>query len=230
MFLGFAYVGKTQILNTDFRYLFDDLIRMKCNLSLIVPQIMHSLAKLLSNGNSLESLKALCCSGASIAPEVLKAFMARGIGVSIAYTMTETCGVGTFHVVNESGKYSSVGKPGKDMEILIQDGEICFRGDSVSPGYYKNPKATAEVVQDGWLHSGDLGYMDEDGYIYITGRKKNLIILASGENVSPEGLEALLLKNSSIREVLVKEKNDRSARRFIAICRNRMRSKRISIR
>ena len=90
----------------------------------------------------------------------------------------------------------------------MDDGELCIRGDSVMMGYYKDPEGTAEVIDpEGWLHTGDLARIDERGYIYLTGRKKNVIILGSGENVSPEELEALLDKCPAVTESLVREEN-----------------------
>ena len=76
------------------------------------------------------------------------------------------------------------------------------------PGYYKNEKETKEVLIDGWLHTGDLGMVDDEGYYYITGRKKNLIILSNGENISPEELESKIQACHLVKEVIVKEKNN----------------------
>ena len=90
---------------------------------------------------------------------------------------------------------------------LEPDGELCIRGDSIMLGYYKDPEATAEVLDaDGWFHTGDLARVDEDGFYYITGRKKNIIILDNGENVSPEELENLLSKCEAVKECIVREK------------------------
>ncbi len=75
---------------------------------------------------------------------------------------------------------------------IAEDGELCMRGDSIMLGYYKDPEATAEVIDaDGWVHTGDIARQEEDSYYYLTGRKKNLIILDSGENISPEELEGI---------------------------------------
>ena len=119
-----------------------------------------------------------------------------GMMITQVYGMTETCGDGIINYAQDEKHIRSAGKPDDHCEYKIaEDGELCIRGGCVMLGYYKDPAATAEVVDaDGWLHTGDLARADEEGYYYITGRKKNLIILDSGENVSPEELESLLAK------------------------------------
>ena len=93
-------------------------------------------------------------------------------------------------------------------EYKLDDGELCMRGDPIMLGYYKDPEGTAEVIDaDGWFHTGDIARVEEDGYMYLTGRKKNVIILDSGENVSPEELEKLLVPCADIQECIVKEKD-----------------------
>ena len=101
-----------------------------------------------------------------------------------------------------------MGKPDDHAEYKLDEtGEICIRGGCVMLGYYKDPEATAEVLDaDGWFHTGDLARVDEDGFYYITGRKKNIIILDNGENVSPEELEDLLSKCGAVKECIVREK------------------------
>ena len=89
----------------------------------------------------------------------------------------------------ENNKKGSIGKPLENAEIRFENGEILVKGSSVMKGYYQMPDETAETLKDGWLHTGDKGYMDEDGYLFINGRVKNLIILSNGENVSPEEIE-----------------------------------------
>jgi long-chain acyl-CoA synthetase len=98
----------------------------------------------------------------------------------------------------------SVGQivPGIDARVT-DEGEIVFRGDLVMKGYYNDKEATDLVLQDGWYHTGDLGYIDKDGFITLTGRKKNLIILSNGENISPEELEMDLARDEAVQEVLV---------------------------
>ncbi|MBQ1388605.1 MAG: AMP-binding protein, partial [Clostridia bacterium] len=101
-------------------------------------------------------------------------------------------------------KTDSVGKIVNGCEVKIVDGEIWAKSKSVMKGYYKNPEETAKsLTPDGWLMTGDLGYKDDDGFLYITGRKKNLIILSNGENVSPEELENQFAFFMPIKEMVV---------------------------
>ena len=103
----------------------------------------------------------------------------------------------------KNNKKGSIGKPLENAEIRFENGEILVKGSSVMKGYYQMPDETAETLKDGWLHTGDKGYMDEDGYLFINGRVKNLIILSNGENVSPEEIENKLALNPLIGEVIV---------------------------
>ena len=99
----------------------------------------------------------------------------------------------------------AVGQLIDNCEAKTVDGELWVRGSSVMQGYYKMPEETAATLEDGWLKTGDLGYVDEEGFVYLTGRKKNLIITKNGENVSPEELENKLGVERLIQEVLVRE-------------------------
>ena len=103
-------------------------------------------------------------------------------------------------------KKGSVGKLMPNCEAKVVNEEIWVRGSSVMMGYYKMPEETAETLEDGWLKTGDLGYVDEDNFVFITGRRKNLIILANGENVSPEEIENQLSREDLVKEILVREK------------------------
>ena len=133
--------------------------------------------------------------------------MKNGFYINQCYSMTELAGYGLLNVTQEGDHLRALGKPDGFCEVKVgETGEICVRGGCVMLGYYKNPEATAETIdKDGWLHTGDLARVDEEGYYYMTGRKKNLIILDSGENVSPEELEKLLGKCDAIKECIVKE-------------------------
>src|SRR5437868_4138501 len=131
-----------------------------------------------------------CVTGAApIAKEILEFFYACGVPIMEGYGMTETS---TAAVCNtpEEFRFGSVGKPFRGVEVKIaDDGEILLRGENIFKGYYKNDDATREALVDGWLHTGDLGRTDEDGFLYITGRKKDIIITAGGKNITPANLE-----------------------------------------
>ena len=128
--------------------------------------------------------------------------------ISQLYGSTETTGGGLINFAEDAKHIGSIGKDDGHCEIKLENGELCMRGGDVMLGYYKDPEGTAEVVDaEGWFHTGDLARVDEDGYYFLTGRKKNVIILDSGENVSPEELEKLLAPCADIRECIVKEKD-----------------------
>ena len=99
----------------------------------------------------------------------------------------------------------AVGQLLPNCEARTVEGELWVRGSSVMQGYYKMPEETEEALEDGWLKTGDLGYVDGEGFVYLTGRKKNLIITKNGENVSPEELENRLSQNRLVKEILVRE-------------------------
>lgn len=153
-------------------------------------------------------MKAFIAGGAAIDPKVIEDFEAMGIPMIQGYGMSENSPI---IAVNHDrySKAASAGKPmpGTDVRIIDSDedgiGEIICRGPSVMMGYYENPEATAEVLQNGWLHTGDLGYIDKDGFVYVTGRRKTVIVTKGGKNIFPEEVEAVLEENDLIQEVLV---------------------------
>ncbi len=155
-------------------------------------------------------LKKIVCGGASLSPEYVKGFEELGINLVQGYGITECSplvSVCPFHWK----KYASVGPAVHDVEVRIDkenpddtEGEIIVRGPNVMKGYYKAPELTAEVLDaEGWFSTGDIGYVDEDGFIYITGRKKNIIILENGKNVFPEELEEHIYKIDLVAECIV---------------------------
>jgi long-chain acyl-CoA synthetase len=145
----------------------------------------------------------LITGAAPISTEVIEFFYACGVPVLEGYGMTETCAAATLNTLKEV-RVGSVGRPLPGTEVtLAGDGEILMRGPHVFKGYHRNEAATAEVMSaDGWLHSGDLGEI-VDGYLQITGRKKDLIITSSGKNVSPEALESALRETRWISQAIV---------------------------
>ncbi len=157
-------------------------------------------------------LTRIVSGGAPLNVRLYEGFKDFGVEVINGYGITETSPVLAINRM-ELNKPESVGYIVAGEEVKIEnpdengDGEICVRGSSVMLGYYKDEERTAESLRDGWFYTGDKGFLDEDDHVYINGRIKNLIILANGENVSPEELEGMLYENEAILECLVYEKD-----------------------
>ena len=154
-------------------------------------------------------LELIICGGAKLDEEIIRTFDSLGITILNGYGITE-CSPLISANRNEYRKPGSVGTPILACRVKIDDpdengeGEICVKGPNVMLGYFNNPEATAEVFdKNGFFHTGDYGKLDEEGWIYITGRKKNLIILSNGKNVYPEEIEADLQKVEGVSEVVV---------------------------
>ena len=140
---------------------------------------------------------------APISPDVLKFFNAIGLPLVEGYGQTEGTGVTS---VSQKGrlKIGKVGQPLPGVQVKIaEDGEILVKGPGIFKGYFKNPEATAETLKDGWLHSGDVGVLDEDGFLKITDRKKDLIITAGGKNIAPQNIENQLKFSPYINDAVV---------------------------
>ena len=174
-------------------------------------------------------MRYLVTGGSRFDPQIARDFYAHGIDVLQAYGLTETCG-GAFANSPEENVIGSVGRPLKGIEgkILNNDaqpsddgspasGEILIRGPIVMKGYWNRPDATAEVIKDGWLHTGDLGHFDEHGNLFITGRQKDVIILANGKNVYPEEIEAHYLQSPLIKEICVLGLQDGGLEKLYAV-------------
>ncbi len=146
--------------------------------------------------------------GAKLDPKTAKNFAVLGLEILEGFGLTETAPVLT---LNPPGKarIGSCGKPlpGVEIKILNPDkegvGEIIARGPNIMPGYYNHPESTAEVIKDGWFYTGDLGYLDKDGYLFITGRAKDVIVMASGKNVYPDEVEKHYQKTPYVAEMCV---------------------------
>lgn len=155
-------------------------------------------------------LRVIISGGAAIDPAILQFFNDLGFIAVQGYGLSECAPMGALNP--DQHKYmrnASVGHilPGMQVKIADKDedgiGEICLKGDNVMLGYYKNPEETAKVIKDGWFYTGDQGYTDDEDFIYITGRKKNVIIASNGKNVFPEELEYLLSKSPYVAESMV---------------------------
>ena len=201
----------------------DSLIRMAKNIKLfrpnvilMVPLMIETMAKKLEDAKGLppeavkrevfgEQFHTICSGGAYLPPAMLDLFGEYGITILQGYGMTE-CAPVISTTVSWNIRKGSVGQLMPNCEAKVVDQELRVRGSSVMKGYYQMPEETEEALTDGWLRTGDLGYVDEENFVYLTGRKKNLIITKNGENVSPEELENKIGESRLVQEILVREK------------------------
>lgn len=200
--------GVTLDLCLDFRMFYSDLKMLNSEIVACPPIAIKMFAADILNKEVTKwgkGIKFIFSGAARISPVDLTTIAQNNILVAYGYGMTETAGSGTLNVFMT--KFESAGRAADSTKIEIRDGEIFLKDDSVMLGYYKDPVNTSETLVNGFVATGDLGYIDEEGFLYITGRKKNLIILSGGENVSPEEIENRLMEYPEIREVLVKEKD-----------------------
>ncbi|MBM4273253.1 MAG: AMP-binding protein [Deltaproteobacteria bacterium] len=155
-----------------------------------------------------EQFRFFVSGGAKLPETLMKDFARIGFTILEGYGLTETAPVVTMNPP-EAPRPGSAGKPLKGVEVRILNpgadgvGEVLIRGDNVMAGYYRNEAATQEAIKDGWFHSGDLGYLDRDGYLYVQGRIKDIIVLSSGKNVSAEEVTQHYLQAPSIKEIFV---------------------------
>ncbi|MDA8100512.1 MAG: AMP-binding protein [Nitrospiraceae bacterium] len=152
------------------------------------------------------TFRLMASGGARLDPQVFRDMTALGFMVIEAYGLTETSPAATFNPLGRQ-KAGSIGVPIPDVEVRIVDpddkgqGEIAIKGPNVMLGYYQKPEATAEVIRDGWFYTGDLGFRDRNGYFFITGRSKEMIVLSTGKKVFPDELESLYKQLPAIKEI-----------------------------
>lgn len=148
------------------------------------------------------------CRRCGLDPKVIIELEAMGLPIIQGYGMTENAPIIAVNPDRYS-KANAAGKPmpGTEVRIIDKDetgiGEIICKGPSVMMGYYKDPENTAKTIVNGWLQTGDYGYMDEDGFVYVTGRKKNVIVTKGRKDIFPEEVDTILLLNPYINEVMV---------------------------
>lgn len=218
---GFS-LGTTVCINDSLLHLVKNMGVFQPEIMLMVPLMIETIYKRLSNAGGVgamipkkllgkkvfgKNLKTIFSGGAHLDPYYIEKFAEYGVDIYEGYGMSECSPVISTNTP-ENHKPGSIGRPLSNVEIAFEDGEILARGSSVMKGYYKMPEETAETLRDGWLHTGDKGYLDEDGYLFINGRVKNLIILSNGENISPEEIENKLGLNPLIGEAVITGENN----------------------
>lgn len=207
--------GSTICLNDSLMRMAKNIKLFKPNMILMVPLMIETMAKKLEAAEGLdpalvkkevfgEQFTAICSGGAYLPPAMIDLFKKYDIDILQGYGMTE-CSPVISTTVSWNIRKGTVGQLVPNCEAKVVDEELWVRGSSVMQGYYKMPKETEETLVDGWLRTGDLGYVDKEGFVYLTGRKKNLIITKNGENVSPEELENKIGENRLVCEILVRE-------------------------
>jgi long-chain acyl-CoA synthetase len=148
-------------------------------------------------------IRSCCSGGAALPPGTIEFFAAQNVSLLQGYGLTESSPVITMST-HEHNRPGAAGRaiPGIELRIA-DDGEVLTRGGHVMLGYYKNPPATAEVIRDGWLHTGDLGTIETDGYLRLIGRKKEMIVLSTGKKVAPSAVESRLANDPLAAQVMV---------------------------
>lgn len=163
---------------------------------LVLSKVRHKLG--------FDALRIGASGAAPIRDEILQLFFAIGAPIYEVYGLSETCGPTTWNAAGGT-KIGTVGPPIPDVEVQIaDDGEVLVQGPNVFMGYLHNDAATAEAIDpDGWFHTGDLGYLDDDGYLVINGRKKDLLITSGGKNIAPAAIEGALKQLDGVQEAIV---------------------------
>jgi long-chain acyl-CoA synthetase len=149
------------------------------------------------------SLRVMVSGGAAIDPAVARGFHELGVDFLQGYGLTESAPIIAVNR-NRAFKDSAAGLPLPNVDVRIaEDGEILARGSNIMRGYYNNPEGTRDALENGWLHTGDLGYLDDDGFLFIQGRKKSVIVTPAGKKIYPEEVEAEILKSPIVSECIV---------------------------
>jgi long-chain acyl-CoA synthetase len=242
----FHVFGLSSVLNATIRYGGTTVLVPRFDVDLVVdaiekhratifpgvPTMFTALLQAAREGRDLSSLRVGISGGAAIPGEVIRAFEEHvpGCVVLEGYGLSETASTTTFNVSAEERKVLSIGKPVWGVQVRVVDvddqplppgpehiGEIVVRGHNVLKSYYKNPEATAEAMRGGWFHTGDLAYADEDGYLFIVDRKKDLVI-RGGYNVYPREIEEVLYEHPAVAEAAVIGKpDDRLGEEVVAV-------------
>ena len=216
---GCFYSGNLLFTAEDMKATIGKLPVIKPTLLVIVPgicDILSGLVKMYGPQFLGGELRMIISGAANVPPRLVDIFTKLGVEFCFGYGLTETANL-TSANADAVRKPTSIGRIYPGQETKLVDGELLVKGDNVFSGYYKDPVRTAEAfTEDGWFRTGDLCRFDDEGFLYITGRIKNLIILPNGENVSPESLEEPFYADPCVRDAMVKE-DDLNGAKVIAI-------------
>lgn len=205
-------LGMCNCLSKSINTIFEDIIRFQPYYTSIVPSMLKPISKMLANDSSILkdnfSLKAVACGGAPVDEKYQILFEKIGGTLLSGYGMTETSSM-VSNNYRYTKKFGSYGNVINNCEVRIVDGEIQVKGTNVMKEYYKMPEETKNAFDGEWLKTGDIGYLDDEGFLYVTGRKKNLIITSNGENVSPEQIESKLCSFGPIQKAKAFQKEDK---------------------
>ena len=206
--MGCFYTGNLIYTCEDMKATIGKLPVIKPTILIIVPgicDILAGLCKMYGPQFLGGQLRMIISGAANVPPRLVDIFTKLGVEFCFGYGLTETANL-TSANADALTKPTSIGKIYPGQEAKVVDGELWLKGDNIFSGYYKDPVKTAEAFsEDGWFKTGDLVRFDEEGFLYITGRIKNLIILPNGENVSPESLEEPFYADPCVRDAMVKE-------------------------
>lgn len=206
--MGCFYTGNLIHTCEDMKATIGQLPKIRPTILVIVPgicDILAGLCKMYGPQFLGGSLRLIISGAANVPPRLVETFTKMGVEFTFGYGLTETANL-TSANADAITHPTSIGKVYPGQEVKLVDGELWVKGDNLFSGYYHDPEKTAEALtEDGWFRTGDLVHIDEDGFLYITGRIKNLIILSNGENVSPESIEEPFYADPCVRDAMVKE-------------------------
>lgn len=206
--LSALYTGSLWFSCEDMKAGIQSIPKMRPTCLVLVPgicEILLGLVKMYGPQFLGGQLKGIISGAANVPPRLIAEYAKIGITLYGGYGLTESANLTTGNI-DVATRPTSVGKFYTGHEYKLVDDELWIRGDNIMLGYYKNEEATkSALTEDGWLKTGDLARVDEDGFVYIVGRIKNIIVLANGENVSPESIEELFYKDDRVRDCLVSE-------------------------
>ncbi len=212
--LNTLYLKAVLCIGEGIQSIFRDLKRYEVDYLYAVPSLMKVVTQKLK-GSFQCRLKTISCGGASFPAETLEILRRRGITIIQNYGASEAGALGLICEMDLK-KPDILGRPAAGVQIQIVEGELYLKSDSLMSGYYKDPQATAEVLKNGWYATGDLCSIDEEGDLRLLGRKKAIIVLSNGKNISPEEIETRLETTSVIREVRIYKENDALAAQIAA--------------